>query len=237
MSAPAETALPARPRRWKLAALAVAGLALLTAPVWGPRLLARMAFFHVRKVEIVGLHYLAPSDILGRLRVDTTASVWDDVAPLERRVASHPQVNRVAIERRLPGTLVVRITENLPVALVPERDGMRALDADGRALPIDLVRADVDLPIVAARDAALLHLLAEVRRTSPALYARISEIRRVGRDELLLRLAALPVRAMAGVTAERLAELAPVEADLARKHLVPAELDLRYRDQVIARLP
>jgi hypothetical protein len=29
----------------------------------------------------------------------------------------------------------------------------------------------------------------------------------------------------------------PVEADLARRHLRVAELDLRYRDQVIARLP
>jgi len=38
------------------------------------------------------------------------------------------------------------------------------------------------------------------------------------------------------VTPERLAEIFPVEADLARRQARVAELDLRFRDQVIARL-
>jgi cell division protein FtsQ len=65
----------------------------------------------------------------------------------------------------------------------------------------------------------------------------VSEIRREGRNELLVRLADARVRALANVSADRLADITPVEADLARRHLRVAELDLRYRDQVIARLP
>ena len=68
-------------------------------------------------------------------------------------------------------------------------------------------------------------------------YARVSAIRRVGKDELVLQLKSLPVRAMQDVTLERLAEIEPVEGDLARKQLRVTEIDLRYRDQVIARLP
>jgi len=45
-----------------------------------------------------------------------------------------------------------------------------------------------------------------------------------------------PVRAMADVTPQRLAEIYPVENDLTRRQARVAELDLRYRDQVIARL-
>ena len=45
-----------------------------------------------------------------------------------------------------------------------------------------------------------------------------------------------PVRAMQDITVERLAEVEPVEMDLARKQVRVAEIDLRYRDQVIARL-
>jgi hypothetical protein len=44
------------------------------------------------------------------------------------------------------------------------------------------------------------------------------------------------VRARADATPERLADVGPVRADLARRRLVYAELDLRYRDQVVARL-
>ena len=41
---------------------------------------------------------------------------------------------------------------------------------------------------------------------------------------------------MSTVTAERIAEITAVEDDLARRHLAVTELDLRDRDQVIARL-
>jgi cell division protein FtsQ len=59
----------------------------------------------------------------------------------------------------------------------------------------------------------------------------------VGVDELRIELQSHVVRAMKDVTLERLADIDPVEADLERKQLRAAEIDLRYRDQVIARLP
>ena len=234
MNAP-EAASP-RAKRWRLAASGVIVLALVTSPWWGRAALRHMAFFRVRNVEIVGARYLQASDVVSRLAVDTTASVWDDVAPLEARVGQHPQVQAVEIDRRLPGTLVVRVTENLPVALVPSKGGLQAVDARGRALPIDPSRSNVDLPIVAQGDTLLLRLLAEVRRHSPALFARVSEVRRAGREEILVRLVSVPVRATVDVTAARLAEIIPVEEDLARRGAAVAELDLRFRDQVIARL-
>jgi hypothetical protein len=86
------------------------------------------------------------------------------------------------------------------------------------------------------RDTALLRLLGAMRTEMPTLYARVSMVRRAGRDELILQLKTEPVRAMQDVTLERLADLEPVEADLARKQLRVSEIDLRYRDQVIARL-
>jgi cell division protein FtsQ len=228
-----------RHSRWGRAA-ATALLLLLagSAPWWGRAALARMAFFHVRKIEIDGVRYLQPGDVLARLRVDTTASVWTDLAPLERRVAAHPQVRSVEIVRKLPGTLVVRVEENLPVALVPSKAGFRAYDRGGRPLPIDPSRGSVDLPIVAQGDTAVLRLLAQVREEEPALFDRISEVRRVGRGgkEVVLTLDTIPVRAMLDVSARRLCDVTLVEADLARRQASVAELDLRYRDQVIARL-
>jgi hypothetical protein len=64
----------------------------------------------------------------------------------------------------------------------------------------------------------------------------VSEVRRTGRDELVLQLRTWPVRVMQDVTLDRLADIEPVEEDLVRKQLRVVEIDLRYRDQVIARL-
>ena len=223
-------------RRWRVLVGALVAIVVVSAPWWGRRAAQRLEYFRVRHVEIVGARYIAPGEIVTRLRVDTLASVWDDPTPLERRVATHPQVQSVAIGRKLPGTLVVRVEENLPVALVPGAQGFRAYDADGRALPLDPSRVAVDLPIVARRDTTIFRLLADVRAARPALFARISEVRRTGRAEVVLQLDTLPVRAMTDVSVDRLDDIIPVENDLSKRRARVVELDLRYRDQVIARL-
>src|SRR5687768_7015237 len=118
MTGPAATE-PRRRPPWRLLLGIPIVLVLLGIPWWAPRALARLAFFRVRRVELVGTRYVPPRDILRRLAVDTTASVWDPAAPREERIAGHPAVRSVRIGRRLPGTLVVEIEESLPVALVP----------------------------------------------------------------------------------------------------------------------
>ena len=226
-------------KRWRLALAAIGVLLLLASPIWGPGMLRRLAFFRVRQVEILGARYTAPGELLERLRVDTTRSVWDPLAPLEARVRAHPQVESVWVSRRLPGTLVVRVSERHPVALVNGPGGLRAVDARGVRLPLDPSRTPVDAPVVTAapRDTMVYHLLGTMQRDAPALYAKLSSIRAIGTDEMLLQIADLPVRAMTSVTLARLGDIEPVERDLARRQLRPLEIDLRYRDQVIARLP
>jgi cell division protein FtsQ len=218
--------------------LIAAGLVLLAGtPLWGPLLLRQLSFFRVRKVEIIGARYVSVGEVIDRLRVDTTASIWDPTGPLAARLASHPQLRRVGVRRKLPGTLVVDIDENLPVALVATSDGLKAYDARGVALPIDLARTPIDAPIVPRRDLGVLAFLGLLRTEAPALYDRVSEIRVVDADEVVIDLDGTPVRAMRDVSTARLAEIEPVEEDLARRGFHAAELDLRYKDQVIARLP
>jgi cell division protein FtsQ len=224
------------PSRFKLALLAIAALLLLTTPLWSPLFLRRIAFFHVRRIEIVGTRYLAPSDILARLHVDTLASVWDPMAPLELRVAGHPEIERAVVRRRMPGTLIIDVTERVPVALVQANGGFRVYDARGIPLPLDPSLVSIDAPLLMQRDTTLLRLLGAMRDRMPAMYARVIAVRRVANDELMFQFPLQPVRALQDVTLDRLAELEPVEADLSRKQLRVAEIDLRYRDQVIARL-
>ena len=86
------------------------------------------------------------------------------------------------------------------------------------------------------------------------MYQRVSEVKRTGKDDLLIllspaysRLASpldstasqpglLRVRATVGVTVDRLTDIFPVESDLVARQARIGELDLRYRDQVIARI-
>ena len=230
----AVTAVP----RWKLVLAALAVVALLASPWWAPRALARLAFFRVRTVEVVGARYTPVGDVLDRLAIDTSRSVWDPLDPLAARVRAHPQVADATVARRLPGTLVVTLVERRPVALIATADGLRALDERGVVLPLDPTRTPVDVPVVTAapHGSDVYHLLGAMQQQAPRLYARLGTVRAVG-GELLLDVGGLPVRALTTVSLARLSDIEPVERDLARRQLHAAELDLRYRDQVIARLP
>ncbi len=239
---------------WKILGVLLL-LGIIMAAGYGVRTAGReMAFFRIRKVEIRGARYLSSSEIISRLKVDTLASLWDDLEPYRQRVLHHPQVSDVKVSRRLPGTLVVSITENPPVALIQTSTGLLPYDSLGKQLPIDPARTSLDLPIVATRDPVLLKLVGAIRAAEPRVFARIDEVRRTGRDEILLTLSrsldstsvakesptaasrALRVRVPVGLSVDRLADIFPVESDLARRQLHVDELDLRYRDQVIARL-
>jgi cell division septal protein FtsQ len=226
-------------------------VALIVAAGWGVRAAARrMAFFRIRSVEVRGARYLQSSDIISRLKVDTLASLWDDLSPYRDRVRAHPQVSDVSIGRRMPGTIVITIKENQPVALIQTPTGLLPYDSLGKQLPIDPARTNLDLPIVATDDPVLLKLVGAIRASEPRVFARIEEVRRTGRDEIVLSLSrtstgtgavtsgskTLLVRVPVGLSVERLADIFPVESDLARRQVQVGELDLRYRDQVIARL-
>lgn len=214
----------------------VLAAAVLTSPRWGRAVLHRSAYFHVRKLEIRGVRYLQPEDVVARLRVDTLRSIVDDISPLEERLRSHPQVAEVHISRRFPGTLIVTIRENMPVALVPRGDGLQPYDSLGKALPIDPSHSILDLPILTVPDPGALRLIGELRATDPRMFERISEVAPVGADLLITLTSALRVRASSGVAPQRFRDIFPVESDLARRNERAAELDLRYRDQVVARL-
>jgi cell division protein FtsQ len=229
----------ARGARWRLAGGALLLVMVFAMPWWGPPALARLAFFRVRKIEIIGARFTPKEDILSRLQLDSSKSVWAPLGPLAARVRTHPQLLDAVVTRKLPGTIVVQVTERRPVGLVSTTAGLRAIDERGVQLPLDPSRTPVDAPVVAAArgETTVYHLLGALQREAPGLYARVSSIRAAGGGELLIQLAGLPVRTMTTVTLARLADIEPVERDLARRQLRAAELDLRYRDQVIARLP
>jgi cell division septal protein FtsQ len=228
---------PRAGRKWKVFALLLL-VALIAPASWLVRLGAsKLEFFHLRAVTVEGTRYLTPESILERLALDTMRSVWDDTAPLEDRLLLMSQVSGVEISRKLPGTLVVKIRENLPVALVPSPRGLEPVDTSGTVLPIDPSSEDLDLPVARQRDIGILTLLGRIRGGDARLYSRISTIGRDGRDAVVMQLdQSLRVRAPVGVSVSRLADIFPVESDLVRRRANVAELDLRYRDQVIARL-
>jgi cell division protein FtsQ len=220
----------------------IAGAALL----WTiPRLFAGLDYFHVQRVQLHGARFLAPTAVVDALRGDTSASVLGDLARFQAQVESMPLVASARVTRKLPGTLIINVVERIPVALVATRDGFRGVDSAGHKLPIDPAIATFDAPIVlpprgtrdTAADRRLFNLLGAMRERAPALFDAIEEAQRVSATEWQFRTSRQRVRVQPEVTLARLADIFPVEQDLIRRNVRAVELDLRFRNLVIARLP
>jgi cell division protein FtsQ len=216
---------------WKWLAGGIAAAVLVAA---APAAGRRLAFFRVRRVEVVGTRNLSPRAVLAAMRLSRTASVFDDTGPLARRVAALGGVTAARVRRRLPGGLRVEVDEVLPVALVPRGAGMALVDARGRVLPFDPSRAAPDLPILAAPDSLVATLLARMREGNPVLFAQVAAAWRAG-DDVTLEANGRRLLFRPDATSEEMHAVMAVAQDLARKGRSYAELDGRFAGQVVVR--
>ena len=232
----AKPSLLARVRPWFtrrrvviLAGVLVAGVLLALAP----RILRHASFFRIRRIDLVGARYVTGDQVAEAMRLKPGASVFDDLQPLEKRVFAIVGVSRVTIERRWPGTVVVRITEAEPVALTPRKTALALMDGSGRVLPFDPTRAPADLPVSVA-DAKAARLIARIKDAEPALFRRIVSVS-VERQDVILQGGDWRVVMRADAGRSQLRALATVMDDLARKGRRWRELDARFTDRVFVR--
>lgn len=230
------------------------GLLLLGAV---PAALRRVPWFRVARVEVSGARLLAPHEVLAASGIAAGLSVWEDPAGWEAALLRDPTIAAATVRRRLPGTLLIRIREERPVALV-DGGSLRLATASGALLPVDPGTAAVDLPLLRAegagtggeqlRDAGVRAAVAELGRVSgldPALMARVSEVREDGSGLVLLfSEPQAEVRLPRGAGPARLAELRVALDEIPRRAADatgtgerPVRLDLRFRDQIVISPP
>jgi cell division septal protein FtsQ len=228
-----------RSRRARRRAGAVAAAALVGGVLWVgvPRALARVPFFRVRQIDLVGVKYLAPDALIAALRLPAGANVFGDARLLADRVKGVNGVADASVLRRLPGTLEVLVSEVEPAAFVPATRGGRlvAVDAAGRALPFDPERTGLDLPVVATADSGVVAVLAMVQAVDPALFQRIIGARSSKRGDVLLELGAHRVLLRRDAGPAVIRAVALVGQDLAATGREYAELDARFAGQVVVR--
>jgi cell division protein FtsQ len=149
-----------------------------------------------------------------------------------------PWVRSATIERRLPGTLFVRLVERRPLAVWQHGGIQQLIDQEGAVVLVDDLSRFARLPIVVGDDAAtsaasLIGMLA----SEPELAARVTAAIRVGGRRWNLRIddvidVLLPEES-AETAWSRLAELERTNALLKRD---VQTVDLRLPDRLVLRV-
>lgn len=158
-------------------------------------------------------------------------------AGIRERVEELAWVESASVERHLPSTLVVRITERQPFALWQEGGRFAVIDRGGRAIATDGLRAFAGLPVVvgagaAPHAAALLDALDEY----PDLKGRVRAAIRVGERRWNLRLRnGADVMLPEGHAAAAIARLMEFHARDALLDRPLAVVDMRLPDRMVVR--
>jgi cell division protein FtsQ len=149
-----------------------------------------------------------------------------------------PWVRSATIERRLPGTLFVRLVERRPLAVWQHGGIQQLIDRDGAIIPVDDLSRFARLPTVVGDDAAPnAAALIDVLASDPELAARVTAAVRVGGRRWNLRIDdaidVLMPEENPGNAWNRLAELERTNQLLKRD---VQTVDLRLPDRLVLRV-
>ncbi len=211
-----------------------------------------MSYFNVRRVEVVGAHWLAPDSVLQLAAIGSDRSVWEDYADEERRLEAHPLIEEARIRRVGFHGLSAVVREAEPIALVGVPD-LRAVRGDGTLLPIDPLATSLDLPVLSTTarltDDSLrlregpalqaLEIFSRIQALDPGLTAVISDFELLEPSGLAVNLvASQPARRLTlpGEVDEALVRrLRATLVDMRSRGMEGGVMEARYAEQIVVR--
>jgi cell division protein FtsQ len=153
------------------------------------------------------------------------------------RIETLAWVEHVAVERRLPGTIVVDLTERRPFAVWQNGGKFQLVDRNGAVVSNEDVSAFPELPLVVGLDAPA-HAAAMLDQLSaaPAIKSRVVALVRVGERRWNLQLKnGMTVMLPEGHEAAALTRLGELQTDQALLDRPLVFIDMRLPDRLAVR--
>lgn len=113
--------------------------------------------FTVRWIEVANEELLTKREVLAisRARVGDNL-LAADLDAIRDRLRAHPDIRDAVVSRRIPGGILVRVYERVPIAAVYAGEGRYVLDEEGCVLSPKKAEAHRALPVIAGLSASAL---------------------------------------------------------------------------------
>jgi len=135
----------------------------------------------VSDIDVEGRETTDAATIMAALAADRgTPILAVNPSRAKQQLESLPWVRSAAIERRLPGTVIVRLSERHPLAVWQHDGKLELIDKQGEVIPVKDLGRFAKLPtVVGERAAANAAALIDMLSREPDLAARVSAAVRV----------------------------------------------------------
>jgi cell division protein FtsQ len=138
--------------------------------------------FAVKEIEITGAKHTPRAALASVTAGYTGTNLFKiDIARVQSDLRGLSWVSRIGIEKKLPDTLRINVTERTPVALVRAGDHIQYVDEHGVTFAeLSPEVGDDDLPIIANAEgeelARTVNFVRALRGSDALLYSRLSEV-------------------------------------------------------------
>lgn len=214
-------------------------------------LFLQSGFFRLERLAVTGNHRVSQDEVALLAGVTPGARLYslrlDDVAS---RIERNPWIRDAQVSRRWPATLVVKVTERQPVALIPYYQYFLAVDRDGVALGLVQDMASLEVPIIGGIPSSRVLLgrpypvdklkvgLQCLKALGKPWVDQVSDLDLSGDQDLTMFLRG-PVEVrltQSGDLTGKMQTLATILADAQAKGLKLAKVDLRWDGQPVITL-
>ncbi len=200
--------------------------------------------YRVRTVEVRGNQLASVAHVRRAAGLVELPTKWRRGFDPSSKIEAHPLIISARVARE-PGGLVVIEVEDLgvPVAHLASAP-LKPIGSSGRVIPLSPTERFFDLPILwvegggeaGALRAVAASDLAFLQNHAPEIFASLSEARAGPKDIALTLDAATTLRYAPPLSPARLSEMTRVLSESLRETgEMPAEVDARFREQVVVR--
>jgi cell division protein FtsQ len=238
-----------RPVKYGLAMLLVLAIGLVVAAnLWKSGL-------KVKRVTVEGNRIVETAEIMQLVNIKKNVQLEEiDLTAVRSSILSHYFIKDATVERDLPATLKISVTERAPLAIINSAQ-ILYLDEDGVVLPHSISKQLFDLPVLTGVPAGIaltpgtaikdddvrkaLEILTTSKIVSKELYHLISEVRLRNGGDIVLYAAewGVPIIFGRGEVASKLVRLEAFWDNVVRERGSEnlQYVDLRFDEQVVVR--
>ena len=104
--------------------------------------------FELKAVKIQGNHFISKEEIFERARIDFSKDIFKvNTGEIEKRILTHPMIDKVSVNRFLPSALKIKIKERDLLAVISGSE-ISAVDMAGSILTQFPTESVYDLPVI-----------------------------------------------------------------------------------------
>lgn len=94
--------------------------------------LSQSSLFHIHTIEVNGISHLTREEVVEVSGIELGEHIYAaNLAKAETMIAANFWVQQVTVERKLPATVVINVSERVPAAAVTTANGLYVVDSGG----------------------------------------------------------------------------------------------------------